>query len=99
MVRVTNLTPGSDNPSRAYGQKHQLMTASMVHVTAGMVHVTNLTPGSDSPHHGVGFVQAVARLVPLRHPLDQLLALRLADVSVARLLAVLGRQRGLVQEL
>jgi hypothetical protein len=30
-------TPGSDNPSRAYGIQHQLMTASMVHVT-------NLTP-------------------------------------------------------
>jgi hypothetical protein len=46
----------------AYGQKHQLMTAGMVHVTAdmvhvtagmvhmtaGMVHVTNpVTPGSE----------------------------------------------------
>jgi hypothetical protein len=40
MVHVTNrVTPGSDNPSRAYGRKHQLMTA--------MVHVTNLTPGSE----------------------------------------------------
>jgi hypothetical protein len=35
MVHVTNLTPGSGNPSRAYGQ-----------MTAGVVHVTNLTPES-----------------------------------------------------
>ena len=48
MVHVTNrVTPGSDNPSRAYGNKHQLTTPSMVHVTAVMVHVTNLTPGSE----------------------------------------------------
>jgi hypothetical protein len=40
MVRVTNLTPVSDNPSKACGKKHQLMTASMVHVI-------NLTPGSE----------------------------------------------------
>jgi hypothetical protein len=34
MVRVTNLTPpGSDDASRAYAQQHQLMSASMVHVT------------------------------------------------------------------
>jgi hypothetical protein len=49
-VHVTNPThPGewSDNPSRAYGRRHQLTTAGMVHVTAGMVHVTNLTPGSE----------------------------------------------------
>jgi hypothetical protein len=33
MVHVTNLTPGSEcNPSRAYGKKHQLLTASMVDV-------------------------------------------------------------------
>jgi hypothetical protein len=32
MVHVTNLTPGSGgNPSRAYGQKHQFMTASLVY--------------------------------------------------------------------
>jgi hypothetical protein len=29
MVHVTNMTPGSDNPRRAYGKKHQLMTASI----------------------------------------------------------------------
>jgi hypothetical protein len=47
-VHVTNRTPRSDNPSSAYGQMHQLMTAGMVHVTAGMVHVTNpVTPGSE----------------------------------------------------
>jgi hypothetical protein len=41
MVHVTNPTPGSGgNPRRAYGRRHQLMTAGMVHVmTAGMVHV------------------------------------------------------------
>jgi hypothetical protein len=33
------------HPSGAYGRRHQLMAAGMVHVTAGMVHVTNLTPG------------------------------------------------------
>jgi hypothetical protein len=38
MVHVTNrVTPGSDNPSRAFGKKHQL-------ITAGMVRVANLTP-------------------------------------------------------
>jgi hypothetical protein len=32
VVHVTDLTPGSEcNPSRAYAQQHQLMTASMVH--------------------------------------------------------------------
>jgi hypothetical protein len=25
-IHVTNLTPGSDNPGRAYGNKHQLVT-------------------------------------------------------------------------
>jgi hypothetical protein len=54
MVHVTNLTPGSDNPSRAHGQKYQWMTASMVHVTASMVHVTNLTPWSDNPSRAYG---------------------------------------------
>ena len=54
MVHVTKrVTPGSDhptNPSRAaYGQRVQLMTGSVVHVTAGIVHVANLTPGSDNP--------------------------------------------------
>ena len=38
--------PGSDNPSRAYGRRHQLMTASMVHVTNLM---TALPPKSLSP--------------------------------------------------
>jgi hypothetical protein len=34
MVRVTNLTPpGSDSPSREYGQKHKLMTATVGHET------------------------------------------------------------------
>jgi hypothetical protein len=43
MLHVTKLTPGSDNPSRAYGNKHRLVTASTVSVT-------NLTPpGSDDP--------------------------------------------------
>jgi hypothetical protein len=43
MLHVTNLTPGSDNPSRAYGNKHRLVTVSTVSVT-------NLTPpGSDDP--------------------------------------------------
>jgi hypothetical protein len=40
MGHVTNLTPGSDNDSGAYGQKHQSMTA-------GTVRETNLTPGSE----------------------------------------------------
>jgi hypothetical protein len=31
-------TPGSDNPRRAYGQKHRLMTAGVAHVAASMVH-------------------------------------------------------------
>jgi hypothetical protein len=39
MFLITNLTPGSDNLSRAYGKKYRLMTA-------GVVHVTKLTPGS-----------------------------------------------------
>jgi hypothetical protein len=39
-------TPGSDNPRRVYGHRHQLMTASTALMTASMVHVTNLThPG------------------------------------------------------
>jgi hypothetical protein len=44
MVHVTNPTPRSDSPRRAYGRGHQLMMGGTVHVTAGMVHVTNLTP-------------------------------------------------------
>ena len=47
------------NPSRAYGQKHRLMTAGMVHVTAGMVRVTNpVTPGSEcnpTPRYTIEF--------------------------------------------
>jgi hypothetical protein len=48
MVLVTNrVRPGSDNPSGAYGRRHQLLTA-------GIVHVTNLTPGSEcNPTRGV----------------------------------------------
>jgi hypothetical protein len=30
---AARVTPGSGNPSRAYGQKHQSVTAGMVHVT------------------------------------------------------------------
>jgi hypothetical protein len=41
MVHVTNLAPpGSDNPSRAYGNTHQSMTP-------GVVRVTDLTSGSE----------------------------------------------------
>jgi FKBP-type peptidyl-prolyl cis-trans isomerase FkpA len=48
MVHVTNLTtPGSDNPSRAYGRRHPLLTA-------GMVRVTNLTPPGVSATLRVG---------------------------------------------
>jgi hypothetical protein len=47
MVRVTNrVTPGSDtrewlNPTKAYGDTHQLMTAGVVHVN------DPVTPGSE----------------------------------------------------
>jgi hypothetical protein len=47
-------TPGSDNPSRAYGRRRHMMTASMFLITAGMVRVTNrVTPASEcNPTHG-----------------------------------------------
>jgi hypothetical protein len=41
---------GSDSPGRAYGRRHQLMTASTVLMKAGMVHATTLTPGSGVPN-------------------------------------------------
>lgn len=43
MVRVTTLTPPGEwsyNPSRAYGPRHQSMTARHNSMTAGMVRVT-----------------------------------------------------------
>ena len=43
VVHVTNLTPGSDNASRAYGQEHDLNHL----MAASTVHATNLTPGSE----------------------------------------------------
>jgi hypothetical protein len=64
MVPVTNLTPpGSDNPSRAYGQKHRLTRAGMVQMTASVVRVTNrMTPGSANPTTGACTGRRTARV-------------------------------------